>query len=79
MRRRDFAAIKHSETLVPPKTVRQGVGRAIRLETAIESALRGGFCPHCGARFGRVVRSHFETCGLGGESGLRHDDPQNQD
>jgi hypothetical protein len=78
-RRRQFAALKHAETLLPPKTVREGVRRATLLEIAIESSLKGGYCPHCGVRIGRNVRSHFESCGLGGEDGLRHDDPPDQD
>ena len=78
-RRRQFAAARYAEALRPPKSVREGVGRTIQLETAIESSLKGGFCPNCGVRIGRTVRSHFEVCGLGGESGLRHDDPKDQD
>ena len=79
-RRRQFAAAKYAESLRPPKNVREGVGRAIELETAIESALKGGYCPNCGVRFGRGVRSHFEVCGLGGErERLRDNGPPDQD
>lgn len=46
----------------PPTNVAEGVRRALALERAIESALRGGHCPTCGARIGRAVRQHFETC-----------------
>lgn len=48
--------------LGPPATVREAVNRALELERAIESALKGGFCPNCGARIGRGVRQHFASC-----------------
>lgn len=63
MRRRDIVR----ERLVAGearqvRTVREAVSRAIAMETAIESALKGGFCPSCGKRIGRGVREHFESC-----------------
>lgn len=62
MRRRDFVAAGHAAHRAPPTSVREGVRRALALATAIESALKGGYCPACGAKFGRAVRQHFETC-----------------
>lgn len=66
-RRRQFSAERYAEMADQPNTVREAMRRAIQLETAIESSLKGGYCPNCGVRVGRAVRAHFETCGLGGE------------
>lgn len=77
-RRRQFAADRYAETLNPPETVGQGVGRAIEMHIAIESALKGGYCPRCGARFGRGARAHFEDCG-GERERLRDDGSPDQD
>lgn len=30
---------------------------------AVESALKRGYCPLCGAKVGRGVRLHFDKCG----------------
>jgi len=58
MRRRDFAAEAQQRRSQPKKL--------IDLHVAVESALKGGWCPSCGNRFGRSVRIHFQTCGASG-------------
>ena len=59
---RDRAYSEIAEQQGPPTTVAAGVRRALTLERAIESSLKGGICPACGARVGRNVRAHFESC-----------------
>jgi hypothetical protein len=70
---RDRVRLDALEQSGPPLSVREGVRRALALENAIESALKGGHCPTCGARFGRAVRTHFETCDGGPSEQSRHD------
>lgn len=62
MRRRSLVRERVIADSAAPKTVRAGVRRALELERAIESALKGGHCPTCGVRIGRDVRRHFESC-----------------
>lgn len=57
-RRRDISSAQQQA-----RQVKRIPDNAVRLEVAIESALRGGYCPACGARIGRAVRDHYVTCG----------------
>ena len=59
---RDRAVVEITAAQGPPATVGSGIRRALTLERAIESSLKGGICPACGARVGRNVRAHFESC-----------------
>ena len=57
-RRRQFARNRYLDSLT------QSIPAApVSLEIAIESALKGGYCPACGNRVGRTVRDHYLTCG----------------
>jgi hypothetical protein len=55
-RRRQFAAERQAASLTAKQVVSP-------LEIAVEAALKGGYCPACGTRYGRAAREHFPKCG----------------